>query len=87
MGKKRTSLHATLRGGETKRAKPSPVVTAATVTAAKLTTYVPKAVWRRLKLMAIDKDKAVNDLLREALDLLLAKYGEPSLAEWEKAEK
>jgi hypothetical protein len=39
MGKKRTSLDATLRGGETKGAKPAPVATAATVTAAKLTTY------------------------------------------------
>jgi len=89
MSKKRSSLEAILRGDETKGDEhlPAPAPTAATATTAKLTTYVPKATWRRLKLMAIDQDKTVNDLLREALDLLLAKHGEPSLAEWEKAKK
>jgi hypothetical protein len=91
MNKKRRSIEAiTRRAGETKGNEPSPVATtaAAPSTTAKLTTYVSKATWRCLKIMAIDQDKAVNDLLREALDLLLAKYGEKSLAEWEKkAEK
>jgi hypothetical protein len=47
----------------------------------KLTVYVPRAAARRLKQMALDNDKRVNDFLQEGVDLMLAKYGQPSLAE------
>lgn len=53
-------------------------------THAKATVYMPKAALKRLKQMALDNDKKVNDYLMEAVDLMFAKYGQPSLAEYEK---
>ena len=37
---------------------------------------------KRLKQMALDNDRRVNDLLQEGVDLMLAKYGQPSLKEF-----
>lgn len=48
----------------------------------KLTVYVPRAAAKRLKQMALDHDRRVNDFLREGVELMLAKYGQPSLAEF-----
>jgi hypothetical protein len=48
----------------------------------KLTVYVPRAAAKRLKQMALDQDRRVNDFLREGVELMLAKYGQPSLAEF-----
>ncbi|RYC29672.1 hypothetical protein D3273_22615 [Lichenibacterium minor] len=53
-------------------------------TAEKLTVYVPKAAAKRLKQMALDHDRRINDFLQEGVDLMLAKYGQPSLADFEK---
>lgn len=50
----------------------------------KLTVYVPRAAAKRLKQMALDHDRRVNDFLQEGVDLMLAHYGQPSLAEFEK---
>lgn len=57
--------------------KPQPAVD-------KLTVYVPRAASKRLKQMALDYDMRVNDFLREGVNLMLAKYGEPSLEDFEK---
>ncbi|MDX6807161.1 ribbon-helix-helix domain-containing protein [Terrihabitans rhizophilus] len=57
--------------------KPQPAVD-------KLTVYVPRAASKRLKQMALDHDKRVNDFLCEGVNLMLAKYGEPSLEDFEK---
>ncbi len=50
----------------------------------KLTVYVPKAAAKRIKQMALDHDRRVNDFLQEGVDLMLAKYGERPLRDWEK---
>jgi len=50
----------------------------------KLTVYVPRAAAKRLKQMALDHDKRVNDFLQEGVEMMLAKYGQPSLAEFRK---
>jgi hypothetical protein len=50
----------------------------------KLTVYVPKAAAKRIKQMALDHDKRVNDFLQEGVDLMLAKHGEKPLKDWEK---
>lgn len=49
---------------------------------AKLTVYVPPAASKRLRLMCIEHDRDLNSYLREGLDMVLAKYGQPSLAEF-----
>lgn len=49
----------------------------------KLTVYVPRAAAKRLKQMALDHDRRVNDFLQEGVDLMLAKYGQPSLKDFE----
>ena len=49
----------------------------------KLTVYVPKAAAKRIKQMALDHDRRVNDFLQEGVDLMLAKYGQPSLSDFE----
>ena len=49
----------------------------------KATVYVPKAALKRLKLMGIEHDKRVNEFLQEGVDMMLAKYGQPSLKEFE----
>jgi antitoxin-like ribbon-helix-helix protein len=47
----------------------------------KLTVYVPRAAAKRIKQMALDHDKRVNDFLQEAVDMMMSKYGQPSLKE------
>lgn len=49
----------------------------------KATVYMPKAALKRLKLMGIEHDKRINEFLQEAVDMMLAKYGQPSLKEFE----
>lgn len=49
----------------------------------KLTVYVPKAAAKRLKLMALERDRKVNDFLQEGVNMMLKKYGQPLLAEYE----
>ena len=59
-------------------ASPKPMATVE-----KLTVYVPRAAAKRLKQMALDHERRVNDFLQEGVDLMLAKYGQPSLNEFE----
>lgn len=87
MAKKPVSLEAAMRGepepeSVAEAAQPAPA--AKVPTAEKLTVYVPKAAAKRLKQMALDHDRRVNDFLQEGVDLMLAKYGQPSLADFEK---
>lgn len=49
----------------------------------KLTVYVPKAAAKRIKQMALDHERRVNDFLQEGVNLMLAKYGQPSLEDFE----
>jgi hypothetical protein len=51
-------------------------------TVEKLTVYVPRMAAKRIKQMALDHDRRVNDFLQEGVDLMLAKYGQPSLKEF-----
>jgi hypothetical protein len=89
MSKKRTSLEAFVageqpgpgEGGET-ISLPTPAAPASKAYE-KATVYLPRAAAKRLKQMALDHDKRVNDLLQEGVDLMLAKYGQPSLKEFE----
>jgi hypothetical protein len=48
----------------------------------KATVYLPRAAHKRLKLMAIEHNRHVNDFLQEAVDMMLAKYGQPSLKDF-----
>lgn len=92
MKKKPASLEAALNGqapidasesaeivqhpaASTKPAKPQDV---------KLTVYVPPAASKRLRLMCIEHERDLNSYLREGLDMVLEKYGQPSLAEFAK---
>ncbi|MCY1640645.1 ribbon-helix-helix domain-containing protein [Methylorubrum sp. SL192] len=88
MAKKPASLEAAL-GGHT---QPVPQETAEVVQHpasrpvkpqdVKLTVYVPPAASKRLRLMCIEHDRDLNSYLREGLDMVLEKYGQPSLAEF-----
>lgn len=91
MAKKPASLEAALGGNM----QPEPVSTAevvqypASVARAKqaeekITGYVPLAAKKRLRLMCIEHDRDINSYIREGLDLVLAKYGQPSLEEFGK---
>lgn len=65
-------------------AQPAPAPAAKTSDVDKLTVYVPRAAAKRIKQMALDHDKRVNDFLQEGVELMLAKYGERPLKDWEK---
>ncbi len=85
MKKKPASLEAIMAGGGE---DPAPVASATVPlakdrTVEKLTVYVPRAAAKRLKQMALDNDLRVNDYLREAVDMVLARHGQPSLREFE----
>lgn len=48
----------------------------------KMTVYVPKPAYKRLRQMALDHDRRINDFLQEAVDMMLEKYGQPSIREF-----
>lgn len=48
----------------------------------KATVYLPRAAMKRIKQMALDQDKRINDLLQEGIDLMLARYGQPSIKDF-----
>lgn len=86
--KKRASLYDTMAEQETEAPAGAQVVTLAPAPKAtnkteKATVYLPRAAHKRLKLMAIEHDKRVNDFLQEGVDLMLKQYGQPSLKEFE----
>lgn len=89
MAKRPVSLEAAMRGEPTPEVDAPAEVAVAPIagkvaTVEKMTVYVPKAAARRLKQMALDHDRRINDFLQEGVDLMLAKYGQPSLADFEK---
>lgn len=85
MKKKLASLEALMAGeGEKAGLAASPASTFTKPNAVeKLTVYVPRAAARRLKQMALDNDRRVNDYLRDAVNMMLEKHGQPSLEEFE----
>lgn len=93
MSKKPVLLEAQLAGQMAPQpvqteAKESNNVVAMPVNAAKpqiekATVYMPRAAMKRIKQMALDQDKRINDLLQEGINLMLAKHGQPSLEEFE----
>jgi hypothetical protein len=83
--KKPASLEALMAGeavveGPWTEAAPPVVKTAPAYE--KATVYLPRGAAKRLKQMALDHDKRVNDFLQEGVDMMLAKYGQPSLKEF-----
>lgn len=46
--------------------------------------YVPTACKKRLRMMCIEHDRDLNSFIREGIDMMLIKYGQPSLKEFEK---
>jgi hypothetical protein len=50
----------------------------------KATVYLLKAALRRLKLMGIEHNRPINNFLQDGVELMLAKYGQPSLKEFER---
>ena len=85
--RKPVSLELAMQGGSmgdpVQVAAPEPAPPPRSAMLEKLTVYVPRAAAKRLKQMALDNDKRVNDYLQEAVDMMLAKYGQPSLEEFE----
>ena len=87
MSKKKFSSLEAIMAGEV--SVDQPVVTAAPAqiipekAVEKLTVYVPRAAAKRLKQMALDHDRRVNDFLQEGVNMMLSKYGEPPLKEFE----
>ena len=80
--KRPVSLELAMQGASVD-ASPEVPAAAAPPVADKLTVYVPKAAAKRIKQMALDHDRRVNDFLQEGVDLMLAKYGQPSLEDFE----
>lgn len=89
MSKKPVSLEAQLAGRMTQEpaGEGTENIVAFKATSApkaeKATVYLPKAAMKRLKQMALDQDKRINDLLQEGVDMMLAKHGQPSLKDFE----
>ena len=84
MSKKPVLLEAAMGGSATSNVVSMPEAAPAkkVETSDKLTVYLPKKAAKRIKQMALDNDVRVNDLLQEAVDLMLAKHGEKSLQEY-----
>jgi hypothetical protein len=82
MSRKPTSLEALMAGQRLDAADNVVAFVRPPKTVEKLTVYLPRAAAKRLKQMALDNDRRVNDLLQEGVDLMLAKYGQPSLKEF-----
>lgn len=49
--------------------------------------YVPKVAYRKIREIANTEDRKPHDVIMEGIDLVLAKYGYPSLAEFKKGKK
>lgn len=46
--------------------------------------YVPKTAYRKIREIALTGDRKTHDVIMEGVDLVLAKYGFPSIAELRK---
>ncbi len=87
MSKKKFSSLEAIMAGEVSAEEPAAIAAPVPMTpekaVEKLTVYVPRAAAKRLKQMALDHDKRVNDFLQEGVNMMLSKYGEPPLKEFE----
>jgi hypothetical protein len=46
--------------------------------------YVPKVAYRKIREIAVTRDAKPHDIIMEGIDLVLAKYGHPSIADLKK---
>jgi hypothetical protein len=46
--------------------------------------YVPKVAYRKIREIAVIRDAKPHDIIMEGIDLVLAKYGHPSVADLKK---
>jgi len=84
MAKRPSSLEALIAGGTAPEIAPAPVPPPAPAKSIeKLTVYMPRAAAKRIKQMALDHDRRVNDFLQEGVEMMLARYGEPPLKDFE----
>jgi hypothetical protein len=49
--------------------------------------YVPKAAYRKIREIANTEDRKPHDVIMQGIDMVLAKYGFPSLAEYKRGKK
>jgi hypothetical protein len=49
--------------------------------------YVPKLAYRKIREIANTEDRKPHDVIMQGVDMVLAKYGFPSLAEFKKGRK
>jgi len=47
--------------------------------------YVPKVAYRKIREIANTEDRKPHDVVMQGIDMVLKKYGFPSLAEYKKA--
>jgi hypothetical protein len=88
---KRPSLEALMNATTSQRhdvtTEPTPVAPAAVErrrpSQPHTSVYLSKPVLRELKLIAIQFDRKPHDILLEGVDLVLAKYGRPSISDLE----
>ena len=87
MAKPKVSL-ASMVAAEASRVAPLDVVTlqrpdviASRPKASHTSLYLSPAVLKAIRQIALDLDRRPHDLLVEGVDLMLAKYGRPSIAE------
>lgn len=45
-----------------------------------VTFYLPPAAWKQLKMLSVQRDRPVQDLMLDAVDLLFAQHGQHRLA-------
>src|SRR5262249_52946218 len=64
-----------------KPGKPPPAQPPVRVAKPHVSVYLDKRVQRVIKQIALDYDRKVHDLYIEAVDLMLARYGQPTVAE------
>ena len=64
----------------------TPASMPAAVSRSHVSLYLPKAVQREVKLIAIGRDLKAHDIYIEAVDMILRHYGRPTVAELRDAE-
>jgi len=92
MSKKPASLEMAL-AGNTSAAQPESAAVVQHPTSApapkaskpyeQVVAYIPTAAKKRLRMMCIEHERDLNSYIREGIDLMLAKHGQPSLKEFE----
>jgi hypothetical protein len=85
MAKQRPSLEAMINATTSQRhdvvaETPPPTIERRRPSQPHTSVYLSKPVVRELKLIAIQYDRKPHDILLEGVDLVLAKYGRPSIS-------